>query len=127
MSFDFSTVKATVAKPADVPAITRTRKLAENPLAPMFAKSDTDTYRMEHDNYGQWLSMVLPIVEASDKAVLGTVIRDAARHIRNAASNADRGSEIRTVDNGDGTATLHFRSTPRRTRKAKPADTGTTA
>ena len=122
MSFDFANVKATVAKPADIPAITRTRKLAENPLAGHFAESDNEKYRMEHDNFGKWMTMVLPVVEASDKAVLGTVVRDAARHIRNAASNVDRGSEIRTVDNEDGTATLHFRSIPRRTRKAKSAE-----
>ena len=122
MSFDFANVKATAAKPADIPAITRTRKLAENPLAANFALSDNEKYRMEHDNFGKWMTMVLPVVEASDKAVLGTVVRDAARHIRNAASNVDRGSEIRTVDNEDGTATLHFRSIPRRTRKAKSAE-----
>lgn len=122
MSFDFTTVKATVAKPSDIPAITRTRKLAVNPLAAAFAQSDNEKYRMEHDNYGKWMTMVLPIVDASDKAVLGTVVRDAARHIRNAAANVDRGSELRTVDNEDGTATLHYRSTPRRTRKAKTAE-----
>lgn len=122
MTFDFTNVKATVAKPADIPAITRTRKIAENPLAPVFAKSDNEKYRMEHDNYGQWLSLNLPVVDASDKAVLGTVVRDAARHLRNAAANADRGSEIRTVDNEDGTATLHFRSAPRRERKGKTAE-----
>lgn len=120
MSFDFTTVKATVAKPSDIPAITRTRKLAENPLAPMFAKSIA---KEDAEGKGQWYSLTsLPIVDASDKAVLGTVVRDAARHIRNAASNVDKGSEIRTVDNGDGTATLHFRSIPRRTRKAKTAE-----
>lgn len=123
MSFDFTAVKATVAKPADIPAITRTRKLAVNPLADAFAKSDDEKYRMEHDDFGKWITLAgLPIVDASDKAVLGTVVRDAARHLRNAAANIYRGSEIRTVDNGDGTATLHFRSTPRRTRKSKTAE-----
>lgn len=123
MSYDFTTVKATVAKPADIPAITRTRKVAENPLAGHFAKSDDEKYRMEHDNNGKWITLAeLPVIEASEKAPLGTVVRDAARHIRNAAANADRGSEIRTVDNEDGTATLHFRSTPRRVKKTKATE-----
>lgn len=119
MSFDFTTAKVTVTKPADIPALTRTRKNAENPLAPMFAKSMS---KEDADGKGQWLSMVLPIEGASDKAVLGTVVRDAVRHISNAAANEGRGREIRTVDNEDGTATLHFRSIPRRTRKAKSAE-----
>lgn len=120
MSFDFTNVKATVAKPADIPAITRTRKVAVNPLADHFAKSMA---KEDAEGKGAWLTLAgLPIVEASEKAVLGTVVRDAARHIRNAAANVDRGSEIRTVDNEDGTATLHFRSIPRRTRKAKAAE-----
>jgi hypothetical protein len=119
MSFDFSAVKATVTKPADVPAITRTRQLAVNPLAEAFAKS---VAKEDADGKGQWLTLALPVVETSEKAPLGTVVRDAARHIRNAAANVDKGSEIRTADNNDGTATLHFRSTPRRTRKAKTAE-----
>lgn len=122
MSFDFTNVKATAAKPADIPAITRTRKLAENPLAGHFAKS---LAKEDAEGKGQWMTLAgLPVVEASEKAVLGTVVRDAARHIRNAAANVDKGSEIRTVDNEDGTATLHFRSIPRRTRtvKAKTAE-----
>ena len=120
MTFDFANVKATAAKPADIPAITRTRKLAENPLASIFAKSMA---KEDAEGKGQWFSLAsLPVVEASDKAVLGTVVRDAARHLRNAAANVDKGSEIRTVDNEDGTATLHFRSIPRRTRKAKTAE-----
>ncbi len=120
MSYDFTTVKATVAKAADIPAITRTRKLAENPLAATFAKSMT---KEDSEGKGQWLALAdLPIVEASDKAVLGTVVRDAARYIRNAAAAVDKGSEIRTTDNENGTATLHFRSTPRRARKAKSAE-----
>ena len=117
MSYDFANVKATAAKASDIPAITRTRKLAKNPLAGHFAKS---VAKEDAEGKGQWMTLAgLPIVEASDKAVLGTVVRDAARHIRNAAANVDKGSEIRTVDNEDGTATLHFRSTPRRIRKAK--------
>lgn len=119
MSFDFATVKATVAKPSDIPAITRTRKLAENPLAGHFAAS---VKKEDANGDGQWMTMVLPIVEASEKANLGTVVATATRHIRNAAANVDKGSEIRTVDNEDGTATLHFRSTPRRTRKTKTAE-----
>lgn len=120
MTFDFTNVKATVAKPSEIPAVTRTRKLAENPLAENFAKSMA---KEDADGKGQWLALKdLPIIEASDKAVLGTVIRDAARHIRNAAANVDKGSEIRTADNGNGTATLHFRSAPRRARKAKTAE-----
>lgn len=118
-AFDFTNVKATVAKASDIPAITRTRKLAENPLAGHFAKSMA---KEDAEGKGQWLALPLPIVEASEKAVLGTVVRDAARHIRNAAANVDKGSEIRTTDNEDGTATLHFRSIPRRTRKAKTAE-----
>lgn len=120
MSFDFTTVKATTVKPADVPAITRTRKLAENPFSGHFAKSMS---KEDADGNGQWLAIPdLPIVEASEKANLGTVVRDATRYVRNAAAAVDKGSEIRTTDNGDGTATLHFRSAPRRTRKAKSAE-----
>lgn len=120
MSFDFTAIKATAAKPADIPTITRTRKLAVNPLADHFGKS---VAKEDAEGKGQWMTLAeLPVVDASDKAVLGTVIRDAARHIRNAAANVDKGSEIRTVDNEDGTATLHFRSIPRRTRKAKTAE-----
>lgn len=120
MSFDFSTVKATVAKPADIPAMTRTRKLAVNPFEGHFNAS---VKKEDAEGKGQWMTMILPIVEASDKAVLGTVVATATRHIRNAAANLDKGSEIRTVDNEDGSATLHFRSIPRRTRKPKAAKT----
>jgi hypothetical protein len=118
-AFDFTNVKATTVKPADVPAVTRTRKLAENPMSATFAKSMT---KEDAEGKGQWLALTLPIIEAGEKAPLGTVIRDAARHIRNAAANVDKGSEIRTADNGNGTATLHFRSAPRRARKAKTAE-----
>lgn len=119
MTFDFATIKATVAKPADIPAITRTRKLAENPMTATFAKSMA---KEDADGKGQWLALTLPIQDATDKAVLGTVVKDAARYIRGAATSADKGSEVRTTDNGDGTATLHFRSAPRRERKAKTAE-----
>lgn len=119
MSYDFTTVKATVAKPADIPAITRTRKLAVNPLADHFAAS---VKKEDADGNGQWMSMTLPIEQASEKAVLGTVVRDAVRHIRNAAANIDKGSEVRTTDNRDETATVHFRSAPRRTKKAKTTE-----
>lgn len=124
MTFDFTAVKPTVAKPSEIPAITRTRKLAVNPLADHFAAS---VKKEDADGNGQWMSMTLPIEQASEKAVLGTVVRDAVRHLRNAAANIDKGSEIRTTDNRDETATVHFRSAPRRTKKSKPADTGTTA
>jgi hypothetical protein len=120
MSFDFTNVKATVAKPAEIPAITRTRKLAENPFAGHFAKSMA---KEDAEGKGQWLAVPeLPIVEASEKANLGTVVAAATRHIRNAAANVDKGSEIRTTDNENGTATIHFRSIPRRTRKSKSAE-----
>jgi len=119
MSFDFTNVKATVAKASDIPSITRPRKLAENPLAATFAKSAS---KLDSEGKGQWLALNLPIVEASDKAVLGTVVAQGVRHIRNAAANAGLGSELRTTDNEDGTATVHFRSIPRRTRKAKSAE-----
>lgn len=119
MSFDFTAVKPTVAKPSEIPAITRTRKLAVNPLA---AHLDKSVAKEDADGNGQWMALTLPIAEASEKAVLGTVVRDAVRYVRNAAANIDKGSEVRTTDNGDGTATVHFRSAPRRTRKAKTTD-----
>lgn len=119
MSFDFTAVKPTVAKPSEIPAITRTRKLAVNPLADHFL---TSLKKEDADGNGQWMALSLPIIEATEKAVLGSVVATAVRHIRNAAANIDKGSEVRTTDNGDGTATVHFRSAPRRTKKTKTTD-----
>jgi hypothetical protein len=117
MSYDFATVKATVTKKADIPAITRTRKIAENPLKDAYLSSLTKG--TDADGTGTWLHLVLPIVNPAEKMELGEVVKDALKYIRAAAANHDMGAEIRTVDNGDGNATVHFRATVKRARKSK--------
>jgi len=116
-TFDFTAVKPTTVKEADLPEITRTRQLAVNPFSQHVAKSAA---KLDADGKGQWLSVTLPIVNPTDKNVVGTVYGQAVRHITNAASNDldGMGREIRNTVSDDGTeVTLYFRVTPKRTKK----------
>lgn len=117
MDFDFTAVKTTVTKAADVPKQTKNRIGAPNPFTAEFARSDA---KMDKEGYGQWLSMTLPGgATSNEKAPYGEVLKKAMSYIATAATAAERGAERRIVDNEDGTVTLHFRSKPRAYRKPK--------
>lgn len=117
MSFDFATVKPVTVKAADVPTQTRTRAVAENPLAPHFAASMA---KENAEGFGTWKSITLPIVNPKDGSPFGDVYREAFNKLSQAASNAGKGLTKKVSASDDGTeVTIYFRSKPRGTRTVK--------
>lgn len=118
--FDFTNIKATVTKEADVPKLVRNR-IAVNPFAEHFAKSDA---KRDADDKGQWLNVVLPVVTPSEKNVYGKVVSKALYYLRSAADNNGRGLDKQLEMSDDGTSvTVYFRSKVKTPKKAKTTET----
>lgn len=125
MTFDFSAIKATATKPADIPAITRPRNLAANPLAEHFAKSHS---KLNAEGEGPWFTLAnLPIVDAADGIPFGTVVKTALTKLQQAAGNVNSGIEKRANLNDDNTVTVYFRAVPKRIVNRKPKTDENTA
>lgn len=113
--FNFDDIKVTVAKEA--PKQTRVRLAGPNPFTAKLVQSlekGTDA-----EGNGTWLQMTLPVVNATEKAPHGEVVKQAMNKIASAASAMDKGSDRHIADNGDGTVTLSFRARARRAKAPK--------
>ncbi len=118
-NFSFENMKVTTAKADEIPVDTKVR-IAVNPFAEAFAAS---LAKSDADGRGEWKKVNVPgAPTTSDKGrtSYGEYVSKSLYYITRAAKEAGVSSDRRTVDKGNGTVDVFFRSAKvDRTRKAK--------
>jgi hypothetical protein len=123
--FDFNKVQVT--KSEKVPALTRSRTSAPNPLSNQYAES---VKAKGKDGLGAWLNIPMPgkeettIVEKdgkqTSKLTYGPTVKKAMNYLRQAAAAMGLGVSFRVETPNavnklaEGTVKLHFQSKPKR-------------
>jgi len=118
--FDFTAIKSTPTKAADVPKIARPRNLAVNQLAAHFDKSFS---KINAAGEGPWFSVDVPVLGSIEKSPYGEVAKTALVKLQQAAAAVNSGIEKRPDVSEDGkTVTIHYRAMPKRVVNRKSAE-----
>jgi len=117
--FSFDNMKVTTAKADEIPVDTKVR-ITVNPFTEAFAASLAKT---DDGIHGEWKKVNVPgapVTSDKGRTTYGEYVTKALYYITRAAKDAGVSSDRRTVDKGDGTVDVFFRSAKvDRTRKAK--------